>query len=81
MCTQQISIFTKHIERHSYTEKFLLRIAYSAPFNVHIFQFLLIILCCRDGTLGAGDLAREAYTRGSTDNISLIIIDFNSSLT
>ncbi len=56
-----------------------MRIAYSAQFTAHIFQILLILLSCRDDTLGAGDLAREAYTRGSTDNISLIIIDFNSS--
>jgi len=45
--------------------------------SVHVLE--IIILKFRNGTLGAGDLAREAYTRGSTDNISLIIIDFNSS--
>ena len=31
----------------------------------------------REGTWGACELAREAYSRGSTDKISLIIIDFN----
>ena len=40
----------------------------------------MMIRIPRDGDLGAECLAREAFSRGSLDNITVLVIDFSKVL-